>query len=350
MPECRVSVVIPACNAASYLARCLDALADGAPDGCEIIVVDDASRDDTQALAAAKGARVVRQPVNGGPSRARNAGGREARGEILYFVDADIVVHPGAITHVIAFLDAHPEATAVFGSYDDRPAVPGVISQYRNLLHHYTHQTGRREASTFWSGCGAIRRAAFLAVGGFDERDYPRCIEDIELGYRLRRAGHSIVLDPTLLCTHLKEWTIRSMVLADVFCRAIPWARLNRARGSAPDDLNIKQSQKLSVLLTGLALLCLPLALLRPWFLAGAAVAVVLVVALNRQLFKFLCRARGRWFALCCIPLHLLYFFYSGASFAWVQLAGLLGIVPRDWNAGNGDSNRKSVSRPSERN
>jgi len=333
MSECRVSVVIPACNAASYLARCLDALADGAPAGCEVIVVDDASRDETPALAASKGARVVRQPVNGGPSRARNAGAREARGEILYFVDADVVVHPGAIAHVLAFLDAQPAATAMFGSYDDQPAVPGVVSQYRNLLHHYTHQTGRREASTFWSGCGAIRREAFLAVGGFDERSHPRCIEDIELGYRLRQGGHSIVLDPSLLCTHLKQWTLRSMVLTDVFCRAIPWARLNRARGRAPDDLNIKQSQKLSVLLTGLALLGLPLALLSPWFLAGAALAVILVVALNRHLFQFLCRTRGRWFALRCIPLHLLYFLYSGASFAWVQLAGLLGVTPRDWNA-----------------
>jgi GT2 family glycosyltransferase len=332
MSECRISVVIPACNAASYLARCLGALADGAPAGCEVIVVDDASRDATPALAETKGARVVRQPVNGGPSRARNAGARAARGEILYFVDADVVVHPGAIAHVIAFFDAHPEATAMFGSYDDQPAVPGVISQYRNLLHHYTHQTGRREASTFWSGCGAIRREAFLAVGGFDERSHPRCIEDIELGYRLRQAGHSIVLDPTLLCTHLKQWTLRSMVLTDVFCRAIPWARLNRARGRAPDDLNIKQSQKLSVLLTGLALLGLPLALLSPWFLAGAALAVILVVALNRHLFQFLCRTRGRWFALRCIPLHLLYFFYSGTSFAWVQLAGLVGVTPRDWN------------------
>jgi len=333
MSECRVSVVIPACNAASYLARCLDALTEGAPAGTEVIVVDDASRDETPSLAKAKGARVVRQPVNGGPSRARNAGAREARGEILYFVDADVVVHPGAIAHVIAFLDAHPEATAMFGSYDDQPVVPGVVSQYRNLLHHYTHQTGRREASTFWSGCGAIRREAFLALGGFNEQTHPRCIEDIELGYRLRQAGHVIVLDPTLLCTHLKRWTLRSMVLTDVFCRAIPWASLNRTRDSAPDDLNIKQSQKLSVLLTGLALLGLPLALFNPWFLAGAALAVLLVIVLNRHLFRFLCRTRGRWFALRCIPLHLLYFLYSGASFAWVQLAGLLGITPRDWNA-----------------
>lgn len=334
MPQARVSVVIPACNAASYLSRCLDALAAGAPEGTELIVVDDASRDGTPELAEAKGAHVVRQAVNGGPSRARNAGARAASGEILYFVDSDVVVHPGAIAHVVAFFESHPEAAAMFGSYDDQPVVPGVVSQYRNLLHHYTHQTGRREASTFWSGCGAIRREAFLAVGGFNEATHPRCIEDIELGYRLRQAGHSIVLDPTLLCTHLKQWTLRSMVLTDVFCRAIPWARLNRARGSAPDDLNIKRSQKLSVLLTGLALLFLPLALVSPWFLAGSALAVLGVVALNWHLFRFLCRTRGRLFALRCIPLHLLYFFYSGASFAWVQLGGLFGITPRDWNDG----------------
>ena len=96
------------------------------------------------------------------------------------------------------------------------------MSQYRNLLHHYVHQRGQIEASTFWGACGAIRRSVFEEVGGFDEERYPRCIEDIELGYRLRRAGHRIVLDKNLQGTHLKKWTLWSVIRTDVCCRAMP--------------------------------------------------------------------------------------------------------------------------------
>lgn len=333
MQELKVSVIVPACNAASYIVSCLEALAPQGSSEHEVIVVDDASADDTPALATAAGARVVRLPTNGGPSRARNAGAREARGEYLFFVDSDVIVHDGAIEQVRAFLDTHPDTAAVFGSYDTQPRAKGLITQYRNLLHHYVHQTGQRDASTFWSGCGAIQRRVFLAAGGFDERNYPRCIEDIELGYRLRRAGHSIALDPTLLCTHLKRWTLFSMVKTDVCCRAVPWARLNRALETAPDDLNIKKSQKLSVLLTGVTLLAIPLAVLNVWSLAVAALALISVVALNGGLFRFFVRTRGAWFALRCVPLHLLYFLYSGASFALVLVAALLGIELKDGNA-----------------
>ena len=134
------------------------------------------------------------------------------------------------------------------------------MSQYRNLLHHYVHQRGQIEASTFWGACGAIRRSVFEEVGGFDEERYPRCIEDIELGYRLRRAGHRIVLDKNLQGTHLKKWTLWSVIRTDVCCRAMPWTRLILETRSAPDDLNLRDGQRVSVGLVGLACLALLLA------------------------------------------------------------------------------------------
>lgn len=80
------------------------------------------------------------------------------------------------------------QVDALIGSYDDDPKSPDFISQYRNLMHCSVHQTGRSEASTFWSGCGAIRREVFLESGGFDETYVRPAIEDIELGYRLTRS------------------------------------------------------------------------------------------------------------------------------------------------------------------
>jgi GT2 family glycosyltransferase len=135
----------------------------------------------------------------------------------------------------------------VFGSYDDQPRDKGLVSQYRNLLHHYVHQTANCDASTFWAGCGAVRRSVFTEVGGFHENFRPICsIDDIELGYRLRRAGHRILLDKDLQGTHLKRWTLWSVISTDITHRAIPWARLVIESKNAPNDLNLKITPTLS--------------------------------------------------------------------------------------------------------
>ena len=65
-----------------------------------------------------------------------------ARGEILFFVDSDVAVAPDAVSRVLAVFDRHQDVAAVFGSYDASPNAPGVVSQYRNLLHHFVHQEG----------------------------------------------------------------------------------------------------------------------------------------------------------------------------------------------------------------
>src|SRR5262249_31411505 len=176
---------------------------------------------------------------------------------------------------------------------------------YRSLLHHYVHQHGSDEASTFWAGCGAVRRDAFRAVGGFDEGWAWRSIEDIELGYRLRRAGYRVRLDKELRGTHLKAWTLGNMVRTDVLLRAAPWTRLIRQSATLPTDLNLGIGQRLSVALVGIATLCLPLTLLSRSLALVVATTLAVVVAINRPLYRFFYRQRGLLFALACIPLHV---------------------------------------------
>lgn len=317
----RLSIIVPAYNCGRDLQECLSALIAAACPHSEIIVVDDGSSEEI-GVADAPGARVLRLTKNSGPSSARNLGARHATGDILFFVDSDVVVAPDAVTRILHVLEHDPTVAAVFGSYDKKPRARGMVSQYRNLLHHYVHQTGNTEASTFWGGCGAVRRSVFEKVGGFDEKRFTRFMEDIELGYRLRRAGYRIVLDKAIQGTHLKRWTLRSLIRTDTLGRAVPWSRLIVEQKQMPKDLNLKQAQRASVALVGLAWICLLLGLVLSPFrlvaieLAGAAVLAVIV--LNRDLYAFFLRERGPRFLLGAIPLHLLYFTYSGLTFLLV--------------------------------
>ncbi|MFN2431801.1 MAG: glycosyltransferase, partial [Gemmatimonadota bacterium] len=195
----RVSVIVPGHDAAATVEACLSAL--GSQDvpraSYEVVFVDDASRDATPQLAGRWADRVLRlRGRAAGPAAARNAGAAAARGDVLLFLDADVVPAPGTIRGLLQPLE-DPGLDAVFGAYDAEPAHASLVSQYRNLLHHHVHLTSRGEAETFWAGCGAVRRAAFESVGGFDAARYPvPSIEDIELGRRMRARGMRIRLDP----------------------------------------------------------------------------------------------------------------------------------------------------------
>ena len=316
----RISIIVPVHNDPQNLLECLSALRGSSSPGSEIIVVDDASTDNTSSIAARMGARVLRLAKNSGPAAARNHGARYAQGDILLFVDADVVVAPGAVSRVVQVFEEHPDVAAVFGSYDNRPRAKGLVSQYRNLLHHYVHQNGNPEASTFWTGCGAIRRSMFEEIGKFTEKRAGRWVDDIELGYRLRQAGHRILLDKTLQGTHLKRWTLRSLIRTDIISRAIPWSRLILESKKAPDDLNLKRGQRVSLALVGLASVFVLLAAFRLELLALSAAALFGVIILNRDLYAFFFRQHGPFFAIACIPLHLLYYLYSGLSYLYVWI------------------------------
>lgn len=317
-----ISVIIPVHNGGPLFDQCLTALKKTLYQPWECIVVEDGSTDDTVEIAYNHGVRLVTGLKRRlGPAQARNVGAQIAHGEHLFFVDADVLVQPGTVGHIAATMQADPGLTACFGSYDDQPLAPNFLSQYRNLLHHYVHQQGKIDASTFWSGCGAIRRDVFLALGGFNEQLYERpSIEDIELGYRLQAAGHRVQLEKLLQVKHMKRWTPRQMLITDVRDRALPWTRLILQGGGAPNDLNLNFSQRLSTAVTFIGLFALGMTLFTVWAWLLVLLAAIALIWLNWPFYQFLLQKRGVRFLLMALPWHWLYFLYSGASF----VAGLV--------------------------
>jgi glycosyltransferase involved in cell wall biosynthesis len=322
----RFSVVVPVHNGGADLRACLQAIAASSRKADEVIVVDDCSSDGAAGCAIEFSAQVVRVSVGPcGPAFARNQGARQASGDVIVFVDADVQVHADALDQFEHAFRDDAALAAAFGSYDDEPSAPGRVSRFKNLLHHYVHQHGTREAETFWAGCGAVRREVFASLGGFSE-DYRRpSIEDIEFGARLREAGHRVQLRPEILCTHRKQWTFLSLLRTDIFARAIPWTRLILRQGRLPSGLNTDGKSRWSAVLAWLlvlgAILCpVSAAFGFRWFalaVAGFGFATVAALcAINRRLYRFFFGHGGLGFGVSATALHVLYLLYSSAVFA----------------------------------
>lgn len=313
-PPPTISVIVPVHDGGERFQRCLASIFQ-ATTPQEVIVVADGDTDGSWLVADRSGAQVIRLPVAGGPGRARNEGARHAAGEILFFVDSDVTVPPDAVTRITELFAADPSLAAAIGSYDDEPPSPNFLSQYKNLLHHYVHQSASEEASTFWGACGAIRRDAFMAVGGFDESFGRPSIEDIELGYRLRQAGYRIVLCKELQVKHLKRWGVLSLLKSDILDRALPWTRLMLSHRRLLNDLNLRTASRVSAILSFALLASLAAAWWHAGFLALTLASGLSLYVLNAPLFRFFRRKRGLKFALRALLWHWFYYLYSGAAF-----------------------------------
>ncbi len=285
-----LAVVVPATDSPPTLERCLRALR--------------ASRQAPDELI------VVREPAGAGPSAARNAGVAATESELIAFVDADVAVDAEALGRLRGAFASDSRLAAAFGSYDDHPGDTGVVSRFRNLLHHHVHSGSPGPADTFWAGLGAVRRDAFLAAGGFDsERFDAPAVEDIDLGMRMHRAGAPIVLDPEVRGTHLKRWSLASMVDTDLRRRGVPWVRLQLEAGRISGSLNLAWRHRLSAAaaLTAALAACAR----RP---LAAAAALGGLVALNARFYGLLMRRGGVALVAAGVPLHLLHHLVSVLS------------------------------------
>ena len=298
------------------LRECLSAVARLDPPPLEVIVAIDGQSPGIREVSGVLGFHTVEVAGAPGVSATRNAGTASASGRWVAFLDSDVVVTPDHVTRALEALGTQPQAVAAFGSYDDRPAALGLISRYRNLLHHFTHQNASREAETFWAACGICNAEVFRQVGGFDETYRKPCIEDIAFGYKLRRAGHRIALDPSWQVKHLKKWTWRDLVFTDIGRRAIPWTLLLLREGRLDNDLNIDTRSRTSALLVLATIASIAAGIFFPWALALAGICISALIFLNRSFYSFLARKEGALFAIAAVPLHFFYFLAATFGYA----------------------------------
>jgi GT2 family glycosyltransferase len=217
----RASIVIPVHSQVGLTARCLEILL-RQPLGveAEIIVVDDASTDETPGLLSqlvADGAalRVVTHSVNTGFAGACNDGAAVATGDHLVFLNNDTEPRPGWLEALVGYADAHPSAASVGAKLlfpDGTVQHAGVvIGQDRNPHHVYAGFPGDHRAvnrsrafQVVTAACMLVRRDRFEEMGGFDIA-YRNGHEDVDLCLRLGAAGYEIHYCHESVVVHLES-------------------------------------------------------------------------------------------------------------------------------------------------
>ncbi|MBX7244299.1 MAG: glycosyltransferase family 2 protein [Candidatus Sumerlaeaceae bacterium] len=323
----RLCVIIPGYNAAKYLPDCLGGLAANEFDSWECIYVDDASEDGSAEIAESHGARVIRNRVGRGCAFSRNRAARNTSAEILVFVDADVVAGPTVLQQFSDAFERHPEAAAIYGSYDDSPRAPAILSSFRNLLHHYVHQQSPVKSQGLWTGLGAIRRSDYFDVGGQRHLSW---LQDVDQGIRMNQAGKTILVLREIQGTHLKEWKLGNFLYTDVFARALPWTVMMHRNRAAFDELNLSTGHKLSALLT-IGILAGGLAGFFSWYSwIFVAVCVGLFVGINAGFYRLMFSKRGLFFAVAATPYFLLHYLCALTGFVLGKLVIAFGnFLPR---------------------
>jgi len=307
-----VSVIIPVFNSHKTIAACLEAVFRSSFRRFEVIVVDDGSTDDSAAISRRFPCRVIQLEKQSGPGAARNAGARVASTGILFFLDSDILIEPDTLSLLLDSFRDRPDISGLFCSYQKDTIPSNFCSTYKNLLHHFIHQTSREEASTFCGGFGALTKDAFLSVGGFDETF--KALEDVELGYRLMLAGHKIYLNKRIQVTHCKTYSLLGLIKSDVLNRAIPWTRIMISKWVFRNDLNTRIHHVVSVPVSFLILIMIPLSFPFPLGLPILALLMASLLALNYSFLMFVYREKGAAFTLQTVIMSWFGYLYSGAG------------------------------------
>ncbi len=315
MTNPQASVIICVYNRAEQMQDCLDAVLAMDASDYEIVIVDDASTDDTphflERFRLAHPDRqitIVRAEHNCGVSGARNLGIHAARGDVVFFTDSDCIVDPAWLRLMLEKLKAG-KATAVAG----RVTIPTPTNLAERAYAGTSRLHGHPRQDRVLSGgnMGLYRDVARAYL--FDEALTYGCDED-DLAWRLRHDGHRIAFSPDAIVLHDHPYTLRSY-LRTAYRQGIGAARYWFKRG---------QYVGRDVLCTLAAVVTLPFALIDPriLFMTAALLALQLLALLyNEMAFK----GKSAWETATVLPICILHNACKSAGVARTLLALLFG-------------------------
>jgi len=209
--EKRISIIIPNYQGASTLANCLAAAFASDYQNFEVVVVDDASEDNSVEIIKGFPCKLVQMEQHGGASQARNIGAANSDGELLFFTDADCLLQKDTLSIVSQAMDrlsASAEGDFVLGgSYTHLPFDKHFFSQFQSVFVHYSETRHQQNPDYLATHAMVIETQSFLKSGGFNEHFLP-ILEDVEFSHRLRKAGYRLLMNPAIQVQHIFNFSL----------------------------------------------------------------------------------------------------------------------------------------------
>ncbi|MCA8951999.1 MAG: glycosyltransferase [Planctomycetes bacterium] len=260
-----ISVVIPVLNGRLTMRQCLEAALASDFDDFEVVVSDDGSSDETVAIVKQFPTVKLLENAHGGAAAARNAGASAATGEILFFIDADCLLEPDAVRNAARAMAGVDPLTVVGGTYTLAAPGENFFGKFQSAFIHHSETKYVRAPDYIASHALVMRNDTFQATGGFPERFMP-IIEDVEYAHRLRKTGHHLVMDPTILVRHVFHFSLRRS-LRNAFKKSRFWTRYSLHNKDVFTDSGTASFE----LKTATAVLGLSLLLLAGFFVLGGS-------------------------------------------------------------------------------
>jgi glycosyltransferase involved in cell wall biosynthesis len=200
MPQPRLAICAPAYNAVRFLPRLLRSVHQQTVPFDEVWVYDDCSTDETAALAAESGARVVRGATNRGCATGRNALAQRTSCNWIHFHDADDALHPQFVERARRWMERNDAPEVVLFGYEERYDESDV--KFDERIYDSAALRADPVAYTITnqvqSICGIYQRVPFLAAGGYDDDPDVLFNEDAAMHCRLARAGLRFDVEPAI--------------------------------------------------------------------------------------------------------------------------------------------------------
>ncbi|NBX69377.1 MAG: glycosyltransferase [Proteobacteria bacterium] len=320
-----ISVIIPTRNGAKRIPSCLEALVAALSPQDEIVIVNDASTDETASQASRFPCRVINLTENIGAARARNVGAKHAKNEILFFTDDDVIVKPDTLAKLRNHYH-NPEISGVVGILDSEIPFTNHASNVKNLWMRFTYlKCPKEKVGLFYTSIASIRKTVFQEVGGFDE-NYAGAslLEDTEFGQRVWQKGYHIRIDTALSVTHVKHYTWTSILKTDYDrARALTHMKLRKWGQDFYTSVPISFQLAIPVLLMSIAFLVLSLVTGLPFL--WSSLPVFIFFALTFTWLQFLFQSRGIVFGLVGTLFHFIDSFVVGMGMISACLRHLAG-------------------------
>ena len=239
----KYSIIIPTYNSKKTIIKLLDSICKTKEqERFEIIVVDDASTDQTYDAIKAYPIRYIASNKNKGSAHARNRGAFAAQCPYLIFFDSDIILKHDTLDLLIKSIEGQNENHIYMGIYDEKPVQKNFISEYKALLDAFHWRNIKTcEVTSFEPRCAILKKTLFEKAGGFDETFIGADVEDYELGYRFLNMNAKLLVNPNIRVYHHFPLTLKKLI-STLFFRTQSWVQLFNNRKKFDNVGSTKES------------------------------------------------------------------------------------------------------------